>query len=187
MYLKTVFIFCLVGFFNNTESKGLNEIQIKYYQRLIYDYTDLEFIKSILKENGIKEIYNDYNNKDRVQIRLYKLLKFLVNVEKCGDDAKNVVKLTQKNFNIIANKFRDLDKNNFGLIDISQCVQLIGTCLLSYFSETKKDEKVDEKKIQIIISNLKNKYNIYNSLYYNDLGDVILKVLSVWKTHSKKP
>ncbi|XP_050541546.1 uncharacterized protein LOC126905655 isoform X2 [Daktulosphaira vitifoliae] len=197
MYLKTVFIFCLVGFFNNTESKGLNETQIKYYQRLIYGNTDLEFIKGILKENGIKEIYNDYNNKDREAIRLYKLLKFLVNVEKCGDDEANVVKLDQDDFNIISTKFCELDEFNLGVIEISQRINLIDSYLSTILiRSTKKDEKVDEnideevdekvdkKKIQIIISNLRYKYN--NGAHYNDLGDVILKVLSAWKTHSKK-
>ncbi|XP_050541523.1 uncharacterized protein LOC126905645 isoform X2 [Daktulosphaira vitifoliae] len=174
MHLKTILIFFLVCFFTSTKSEGLNAPQIKHYQWLIYVHSNREIIKRVLMANNIEEIYKDYNNEDQLPIRFYKLLKFLVNVEKCGDDAKNVEKLNQNDLNNISTKFCDLDKDNDGRIEKSLCIKLIDSI---GYSDLFGIEDIDGKNIEIAVSELKKKINDGQHLY--DIGDVMLKVLSI--------
>ncbi|XP_050530627.1 uncharacterized protein LOC126899617 isoform X2 [Daktulosphaira vitifoliae] len=122
-----------------------------------------------------------YQHKDPLPIRFYKLLKFLVNVAKCGDDAKNVEKLYLYDFNNISTKFFDLDTDNDGRIDKSLCIKLIDSI---GYSDLFRIEEKDGKIIEIAVSELKNKINDGQHIY--DIGDVMLKILQIRAQLKKK-
>ncbi|XP_050547111.1 uncharacterized protein LOC126908843 isoform X1 [Daktulosphaira vitifoliae] len=127
MHLKTILIFCSFCFFTGIISEGLNVFQINLFEYLITDYNigrSIEKIQHALFCHDIEETYNDYNLDDRVSIRIFKILNFLARIKKRGDD-KRIEKLDINEFQIISNKFSNLDTDNDCVLNKEQCITLV--------------------------------------------------------------
>ncbi|XP_050547112.1 uncharacterized protein LOC126908843 isoform X2 [Daktulosphaira vitifoliae] len=61
---------------------------------------------------------------DRVSIRIFKILNFLARIKKRGDD-KRIEKLDINEFQIISNKFSNLDTDNDCVLNKEQCITLV--------------------------------------------------------------
>ncbi|XP_050542157.1 uncharacterized protein LOC126905982 [Daktulosphaira vitifoliae] len=131
MHLKTILIFCSFCFFTGIISEGLNVFQINLFEYLITDYNigrSIEKIQHALFCHDIEETYNDYNLDDEKTVRIFKILNFLVKVNKTSDN-KKVEKLGINEVQLISNIFSYLDTDNDCLIDTKQFITLIDYCV----------------------------------------------------------
>ncbi|XP_050547932.1 uncharacterized protein LOC126909539 [Daktulosphaira vitifoliae] len=152
MHLKTILIFCSFCFFTGIISVGLNVRQIDLFEKLIisYKYGDnINLIQHALLCHDIEETYNDYNVDDEKTVRIFKILNFLVKVNKTSDN-KKVEKLGINEVQLISNKFSNLDTDNDCLIDKEQFITLI-----DYYVST----------VNITINLFKNIHNYLHTRY----------------------
>ncbi|XP_050547646.1 uncharacterized protein LOC126909269 [Daktulosphaira vitifoliae] len=180
MHLKTILIFCSFCFFTGIISEGLNVFQINLFEYLITDYNigrSIEKIQHALFCHDIEETYNDYNLDDERSLRLFKILNFLARIKKRGDD-KRFEKLDINEFQIISNKFSNLDTGNSGLILKEQCITLIdsiGFCESSGGIVVTQNENDNENLKSSVVNLKKEIHDEYDKLYR--LSDVLIKVL----------
>ncbi|XP_050541538.1 uncharacterized protein LOC126905651 [Daktulosphaira vitifoliae] len=127
MHLKTTLIFFLVCFFTITKGKGLTGTQIAHVNEMSHWYfcSDPEKLQKVLNKFGIhKEFY--YNNTDTNNIRAMKILMFLVDIDKMGDD-QQAEKLNIEDVQKICSEFCKIRNDGNGLIDKEQFIELIDT------------------------------------------------------------
>ncbi|XP_050542158.1 uncharacterized protein LOC126905983 isoform X1 [Daktulosphaira vitifoliae] len=156
MHLKTILIFCSFFLFTETMSEGLNVRQIDFFEALTLSCRygeNIDILKHALYCHEIKETYNDYKLEDGINVRIFKILNFLVKVKKTGDE-KRVEKLDINEVEIISNIFRNLDTDNDGLINKEKCNTLVDS--ISYCVYTGNVKKLDINEVQRISSEFRN-------------------------------
>ncbi|XP_050542177.1 uncharacterized protein LOC126905996 [Daktulosphaira vitifoliae] len=159
MHLKTIIIFCAVGFFTDTMSEGLNAIQIQCIQMLTKKYNDDAMIRKFLNFFFI-EVNDEFVLEDNPNTRTFEILKMFGTKNKLGDD-KNIEKLEKEEVEAIINVFSSVCQN--GLIKETGYIQLIDL-IRDYI---KNEETVNDWKTNINKDNRKS----------YDLGDVMLELL----------
>ncbi|XP_050541549.1 uncharacterized protein LOC126905656 [Daktulosphaira vitifoliae] len=166
MHLKTFLMFFSVCFFIGTMSIGLTAHQINFFQKLIWEYDDIETINRALLCSGIEENYNDYSLEDTPGVRLIKIMNFLVGVEKWGDN-KKVEKLNIEEVKKISTEFYTIDINKNGHLEKEEFTNF---SFNHYFIEIKeKFCDIFEKSVM---------YDLIKVPHLrSDICDVMLKVL----------
>ncbi|XP_050541533.1 uncharacterized protein LOC126905649 isoform X1 [Daktulosphaira vitifoliae] len=177
MHLKTILIICSVCFFTGTMSNGLNAKQIRFFQKLIWHYGDIRMINHTLKCTGVNEIYKCYNTHEEKGERLDKILNFLVEVNKWGDD-KNVEKLDINDVKRILTQLNKFSSYKYGLLYEEDFRNFMNNNINIFLIESKVTlNNEDMVKIKMAIRYLINDINKNRNWDYYDLGDVLLIVL----------
>ncbi|XP_050542175.1 uncharacterized protein LOC126905995 isoform X2 [Daktulosphaira vitifoliae] len=168
MHLKTILIFCSVGFFTDTMGEGLNALQIQCVQVLMKNHnipaTITKFFDFFRPTVGNSEYVSGElpNMYDDPNVGIFEILKMLgAKVKRC--DARPIEKLKKDEVEDIANKFDTIDKYQNRLINNEEYIRLIDL----YRNYINNVEMINEWKRHIDEDN--------NESY--DLGDVMLELL----------
>ncbi|XP_050541539.1 uncharacterized protein LOC126905652 [Daktulosphaira vitifoliae] len=185
MHLKTTLIFFSICFFTSTKSKGLTATQLAHVKEMMHWYfiNNRDVIQKVLKEFGIKEEY-DYNPTDMNNVKTNKILLFLVDVDKIGDN-QMVEKLNKVDVENIYAEFCKVHKDGNGLIDKEQFIELIDAIGYSGLIKNAEtlDKNADESNNDILLD---FKKDIKNDCHKDfNLADVLYKVL-LHRTKLKK-
>ncbi|XP_050547812.1 uncharacterized protein LOC126909432 [Daktulosphaira vitifoliae] len=180
MHLKTILIFCSFCFFTGIISEGLNVLQIDLFKYLITDSvcgSSINKIQYALLCHDIEETYNEYTLDDPVSVRIFKILNFLARIKKRGDD-KSIEKLDINEFQIISNKFSNLDTDNDCVLNKEQCITLVESIGYCHSSSgyVVTQNKNDNENLKSSVDDLKKEIHDGNNTLFS-LNDVLIKVL----------
>ncbi|XP_050541534.1 uncharacterized protein LOC126905649 isoform X2 [Daktulosphaira vitifoliae] len=177
MHLQTTLILFSICFFTSTKSKGLNANQLAHVKEMHwYIINDHDILQKVLKKFDIKEEY-DYNPTEEKGERLDKILNFLVEVNKWGDD-KNVEKLDINDVKRILTQLNKFSSYKYGLLYEEDFRNFMNNNINIFLIESKVTlNNEDMVKIKMAIRYLINDINKNRNWDYYDLGDVLLIVL----------
>ncbi|XP_050542174.1 uncharacterized protein LOC126905993 [Daktulosphaira vitifoliae] len=130
MHLKTIIIFCLVCFFTDTMSNGLNAIQIQFLRILVKKFNKIGEVNKVIQCFNINEEYH-YNTEVHENKRVNDILHFMYQYDKAGDgiklpgDQKEIMRLDKYDLDIVFHHFFRIVLNNNGIIEFSEYKSLI--------------------------------------------------------------